>query len=49
MFLAVIVPWGTKSYKKLPKSCLYGEKEVILQTENSGTADAHIRLNTHIQ
>ena len=30
MFLAVIAPWGTKSYKKLPKSCLYGEKEVFL-------------------
>ena len=49
MFLVVIVPWGTKSYKKLPKSCIYGEKEVFLQTENNGTADAHIRLNTHIQ
>jgi hypothetical protein len=49
MFLAVIAPWGTKSYKKLPKSCLYGEKEVFLQTEDIGTADAHIRLNTHIQ
>ena len=49
MFLAVIVPWSTKSYKKLPKSFLYGEKEVILQTENNGTTDAHIRLNTHIQ